>query len=381
MTAFGALDEEQRELRAVVRRFCDRASPEAEVRRLMAGVDGFDPGVWKQLTEELELCGLAVPERWGGSGGGFVELGIVLTELGAVLACLPYFSTVVLAHGVLLLAGDEAATERWLPGLATGRLRGTLAATGAAGRWDQAGTEVRAEHDGAAWRLTGSASYVLDGHTADLVFVAATAPKGVSMFAVEHPAEGLTRKPQRTLDETRKQARLDFRDTPATLVGAAGDGERVLAGVLDRAVTGLAAEQVGGAQRALDMAVAYAKDRRQFGRVIGSFQAIKHKCADMLVDVESARSAAEYAAWTLDRADEDPERRAEVASMAKALCSEAYFRVARENLQVHGGIGFTWEHPAHLYFKRAKSSELLFGHPDEHRERVARRIASPGSRA
>ena len=376
--AFGTLDEEQRELADVVRRFLQRTSPESEVRRLMTSEDGFDAGVWKQLTDELELCGLAVPQRYGGAGGGFVELGVVLTEMGAALSCLPYFSTVVLAQGVLLLAGDDEASKRWLPELAAGRLRGSVAATGETGRWDQPGSDVRALADGSGWRLDGTSMFVVDGHTADVVFVAATDSEGVTVFAVEGDAEGMSRTSMPALDETRKLARLDFAGTSATPVGRPGQGRRIVTGVLDRAAAGLAAEQVGGAQRALDMAVEYAKTRRQFGRIIGSFQAIKHKCADMLVEVESARSAAEYAAWTLDEAD-DPGHRAEVAGMAKVLCSEAYVHVAGENIQVHGGIGFTWEHPAHLYYKRAKSSELLFGHPNHHRERVARRITAARS--
>jgi alkylation response protein AidB-like acyl-CoA dehydrogenase len=213
--------------------------------------------------------------------------------------------------------------------------------------------------------------YVLDGATANLILVAARTAAGVSLFSVAGDAAGLTRESLATMDQTRKQARLTFDNTPATLIGTDGQGWPVLERVLDLAAVGLAAEQVGGAQMCLDMAVEYAKVRVQFGRPIGSFQAIKHKCADMLLEVESAKSAAYYAGWAASELnDELPS----VASLAKAYCSEAYFHAAAENIQIHGGIGFTWEHPAHLYFKRAKSSELLFGDPTYHRELLAQRI-------
>ncbi len=213
--------------------------------------------------------------------------------------------------------------------------------------------------------------FVIDGHVANLIVVAARTPKGVSLFAVQGDAAGLTRTPLPTMDQTRKQARLEFSGTPAVLIGADGGAEAGLAKTLDLAAVALAAEQVGGAQRVLDASVDYAKTRIQFGRPIGSFQAIKHKCADMLLEVESAKSAAYYAAWA---AAEDSDELPVVASLAKSYCSEAYFHSAAENIQIHGGIGFTWEHPAHLYFKRAKSSELFLGDPSYHRELLAQRI-------
>jgi len=213
--------------------------------------------------------------------------------------------------------------------------------------------------------------YVLDGHLANVVLVAARTASGVSLFKVDGEAAGLTRTSLATMDMTRKQARLDFDRVSATMIGAEGAGWPVLERVLDLAAVALAAEQVGGAQICLDTAVQYAKDRVQFGRPIGSFQAIKHKCADMLLEVESAKSAAYYAGWcAAELNDELPS----VASLAKAYCSEAYFHTTAENIQIHGGIGFTWEHSAHLYFKRAKSSELLFGDPTYHRELLAQRI-------
>jgi alkylation response protein AidB-like acyl-CoA dehydrogenase len=213
--------------------------------------------------------------------------------------------------------------------------------------------------------------FVIDGNNANLVLVAGRTDKGVSLFAVEGGAAGMTATPLATMDQTRKQARLEFTSTPARLVGEEGAAAPVLSRTLDLAAVALAAEQVGGAQRCLDMAVEYAKTRIQFGRPIGSFQAIKHKCADMLLEVESAKSAAYYAGWA---AAEDSEELPVVASLAKSYCSEAYFHAAAENIQIHGGIGFTWEHDAHLYFKRAKSSELMLGDPSYHRELLAQRI-------
>jgi alkylation response protein AidB-like acyl-CoA dehydrogenase len=291
--------------------------------------------------------------------------------MGRALLCAPFFSSVVLAANTLLQSGDDAAKKTYLPGIASGETTATLAFTEPSGKWDEAGITMQATASGGAFTLSGTKMFVLDGHTADLVIVAARTDKGVSLFAVDGAAAGLTRTALSTMDQTRKQAKLEFADTPATLIGVEGDGWKVLSTVLDLAAVGLAAEQVGGAQKVLEMAVEYAKVRVQFGRPIGSFQAIKHKCADMLLEVESAKSAAYYGMWcAAEMNDELPS----VASLAKAYCSEAYFHATAENIQIHGGIGFTWEHPAHLYFKRAKSSELLFGDPTYHRELLAQRI-------
>ncbi len=366
-----AFSEEQEELRKTVRQFLDSKSPELEVRRLMETGDGYDASVWSQMAEQMGLQGLAIPEEFGGSGFSWVELGIVLEEMGRALLCAPYYSTVVLAANTLLQSGDDAAKAKYLPGIASGETIATLAFTEPAGRWDEAGITMAASGSGSSWTLNGTKSFVLDGHTASLIIVAARTAAGVSLFAVDGGAAGLTRTALSTMDQTRKQAKLEFANTPATLIGTDGDGWNVLSKVLDLAAVGLAAEQVGGAQKVLEMAVEYAKVRVQFGRPIGSFQAIKHKCADMLLEVESAKSAAYYAMWCASELnDELPS----VASLAKAYCSEAYFHATAENIQIHGGIGFTWEHPAHLYFKRAKSSELLFGDPSYHRELLAQRI-------
>jgi alkylation response protein AidB-like acyl-CoA dehydrogenase len=366
-----AFSEEQEELRRSVRRFLDDKSPSSEVRRLMETTEGYDPEVWAQMASQLGLQGLAVPEEYGGMGYGYVELIVVLEEMGRALLCAPFFSTVALAANALLSAGDDAACRDLLPGLASGETIATLALTEDSGRWDEEGVALSATPSSGGWSLDGHKSFVIDGATANLLLVAARTPSGVSLFAVEGSAPGLTRTPLATMDQTRKQARLEFSGVPGRLIGEEGGAWSGLVKTLDLAAVALAAEQVGGAQRCLDMSVEYAKVRVQFGRPIGSFQAIKHKCADMLLEVESAKSAAYYGGWV---ASEDSDELPVVASLAKSYCSEAYFHAAAENIQIHGGIGFTWEHDAHLYFKRAKSSELLLGDPAYHRELLAQRI-------
>jgi alkylation response protein AidB-like acyl-CoA dehydrogenase len=366
-----SFSEEQQQLRRAVRDFLQEMSPEAAVRRLMDGAEGYDPTVWKQMAGELGLMGLAIPEEYGGSGFTFVELGIVLEEMGRALLCAPYFSTVVLAANLLLHSGDERAKRDLLPGIATGETIATLALVENSARWDEAGVALRAVANSDGWVLEGEKLFVLDGCRADLVLVAARTESGVSLFAVDADAPGLTRSPMTTLDLTRKQARMRFAAVPARLLGVEGAGWPVISRVLDLAAAALACEEVGGAQRCLEMAVGYAKVREQFGRPIGSFQAIKHHCADMLVEVKQAKAAAYYAAAAAaDLAEDLPV----VASLAKAFCSDAYFHTTETCIQVHGGIGFTWEHPAHLYYKRAKSSELLLGSSTYHRELLAQRL-------
>ncbi|MDE0604684.1 MAG: acyl-CoA dehydrogenase [Acidimicrobiia bacterium] len=366
-----AFSEEQEELRRFVRQFLEDKSPESAVREQMDTEKGYDDAVWNQMAEQLGLQGLIIPEEYGGSGFSYIELIVVLEEMGRALLCAPFFSSVVLAANALIHSGDEEAKAALLPGIAGGETVAALAFTEENGRWDESGITVEAAADGDNWKISGTKMFVIDGHTADVVLVAARTASGVSLFWCPSDADGLTSTALSTMDQTRKQARLDFDNTPVTLIGAEGGGWAVLERVLDLAAVALAAEQVGGAQMCLDMSVQYAKDRVQFGRPIGSFQAIKHKCADMLLEVESAKSAAYYAGWCASELnDELPS----VASLAKAYCSEAYFHASAENIQIHGGIGFTWEHPAHLYFKRAKSSELLFGDPTYHRELLAQRI-------
>ncbi len=366
-----AFSDEQEELRTAVRRFLAEKSPETEVRRLMDTTEGYDPAVWSQMADQLGLQSLTIPEEFGGSGFTYVELLVVLEEMGAALLCAPFFSSVALGANALLTSGDDDAKKSYLPGIASGETIATLAITEDNGKWDFGGIELAATKKGDGWALDGHKMFVIDGHVANLIIVAARTGAGVTLFAVAGDAAGLTRTALPTMDQTRKQARLEFSGTPAVLIGTDGGAEAGLSKTLDLAAVALAAEQVGGAQHVLDASVEYAKTRIQFGRPIGSFQAIKHKCADMLLEVESAKSAAYYAAWA---AAEDSDELPVVASLAKSYCSEAYFHSAAENIQIHGGIGFTWEHPAHLYFKRAKSSELLLGDPSYHRELLAQRI-------
>ncbi|MCL2584081.1 MAG: acyl-CoA/acyl-ACP dehydrogenase [Streptosporangiales bacterium] len=362
--------EEHDQLREAVRDFLADKSPETEVRRLMETADGYDPAVWRQMAGQLGLQGLIIPEEHGGAGFGYVELLVVLEEMGRALLCAPYFSTVALAANLLLALGDQTAAADYLPRIADGSLTATVALAEAAGRWDEEGITLAASRAGDDWTLSGEKTYVLDGHTAGLILVAARTAGGVSVFAVDPAAAGLAATPLKVMDTTRKQAKLAFDGVRARLIGADGAAWPAISRTLDLAAVALAAEQAGGAQQVLDTAVAHAKERVQYGRAIGSFQAVKHKCADLLVEVESAKSAAYYAAWA---AAEDSDELPVVAPLAKSLCSEAYFHAAQENIQIHGGIGFTWEHPAHLYFKRAKSSELLLGDPSYHRELFAQR--------
>ena len=363
-----AFSEEHEQLRDVVRKFLTDHSDEEAVRALMATEKGYDETVWKQLAQELGLVGLIVPESYGGAGFTAVELVVAMEEMGRALLCAPFLSTAVLATSAILESGDEAAMEALLPRIASGEALATLALTEESGSWDASATVMKATVAGSDFTLTGVKTNVLDGHVADIILVVARTDAGLGIFHVDGNAAGLTRTALPVLDQTRKLAKLEFVDTPAKLIGTEGGAEAPLARTLDLAAAAIAAEQLGGAEKCLEMSVEYGKTRIQFGRPIGSFQAIKHKCADMLVETELAKSAAYNAGFT---AAESPEDLGPAASMAKAYCSEAFMRAASENIQIHGGIGFTWEHPAHLYFKRAKSSEIMFGDPIYHRDRLA----------
>jgi len=368
---------EQRELRDSVRRFLAERAPLPRVRELMDTADAMDIGVWRQAADQLGLQGIAIGEEYGGAGFSFAEQAIVLEELGAALYTGPYLASAVLAATALGASEDEGARRDLLPGIASGERVATLAFTEDDGSWGPDAVRLAAVKNGHGWRLDGHKSFVLDGHGADLILAVAvtdagsSGPAALSLFAVDGAAAGLGRRILPTLDQTRRLARCEFGDVPARLIGSPGAGRAVLEHTLDVAAIALAAEQLGGAQRALDMAVGYAKVRQQFGRAIGSFQAIKHRCADLLLEVESLRSAVGYAAAAVaEGSGEVPV----LASLVKAYASEVYSRVAAENIQIHGGIGFTWEHDAHLYLKRAKASELFLGDGSYHRERLATRI-------
>jgi alkylation response protein AidB-like acyl-CoA dehydrogenase len=374
-----AFTEEQEELRSTARSFLAEHSGSEQVRQAMESELGYDPQVWKQIASELGWTSVTIPEEYGGLGLSYVELIALMEVMGESLLCAPFFSSVCLAANALLVGGSDSQKKEHLPGIAEGQTRATVAFTEAGGDWGAAGIESVARRDGGDFLLSGKKSFVLDGHCADLVVVATRAQgtggeDGISLFVVPGDASGLERRALPTLDQTRRLAELELRDVrvPASaLLGDEGAGWPALAKTLDLASVALSAEQVGGAQKCLDMSVEYAKERVQFGRPIGSFQAIKHKCADMMVEVESARSASYYAGCV---AAEDSEELPLVASLAKAYCSDAYFQCAADAIQIHGGVGFTWEYDVHLYFKRAKSTETFLGDATYHRERLAQKI-------
>jgi alkylation response protein AidB-like acyl-CoA dehydrogenase len=308
-----------------------------------------------------------IPEEYGGAGFSYAETTILLHEMGRVLAPVPYLSSAVLAAEALLAGGSEEQKAQWLPALAAGEAIGTVAIAEPGGGWEESSVSTVAEVSGDGYALTGTKSFVTAGHIADTVIVAASLDNRVGLFLVERAAVSATKLV--TLDTTRTQATLELSAAPAVRLGDAG--WEVVERVFDVARVALAAEQVGGLERVLEMAVQYAQERKQFGRAIGSFQAVKHLCADMLVALESARSAAGFATWALAAGSDELTM---AAPLAKAYCSEAFFKAAGDNIQIHGGIGFTWEHDAHLYFKRAKSTELLFGSPAQQRAVLADRI-------
>ena len=363
--------QEREALRDTVRTFLERTSSEAEVRRLMETESGYDESVWKQGAEQLGLTGLAIPEEYDGSGFGPMELSVVFEEMGRSLFCGPFFSTVGLAANTLLVSGDDAAKKEWLPKIASGQTIATLALTEESSSWNVADITTMATRSGAAWKLSGTKWFVLDGTIADLVLVVARAESDVAVFAVAGDAAGLTREPMVTIDQTRKMARLTFDGVEAQPIGSQSAGNDVVSRGLLLAATALSAENIGGAQRCLDMAADYARERVQFGRPIGSFQAIKHKLANLLTEVEQAKSASYFVSREAAANGDDLPL---AASLAKSYTSDAFFKAAADNIQIHGGIGFTWEHAAHLYFKRAKTNQLLLGSSSHHRAIVADRV-------
>jgi alkylation response protein AidB-like acyl-CoA dehydrogenase len=370
-----ALTQEREALRDTVRTMLERTSADADVRRVMETDSGYDEAVWRQAAEQLGLTGLAIPEEYGGSGFGPLELAVVFEEMGRALFCGPYLSTVGLAVPALLASGDDMAMKEWLPGIAAGTTIATLALTEESSDWDAGSVTTTATREGDGWRLRGTKWYVLDGHVADLVLVVARTDDDVAVFAVPGDAAGLTREPMMTMDATRKMARLTFDGVEAQPVAGEHGGWRVVSHALRFGAVALAAENVGGAQKCLDMSADYAKERIQFGRPIGSFQAIKHKLANMLTEVEQARSASYFASReAAQQATGTGDDLALAASLAKAYTGDAFFRAAADTIQIHGGIGFTWEHPAHLYFKRAKTNQLLLGSSAYHRALVAEHV-------
>jgi alkylation response protein AidB-like acyl-CoA dehydrogenase len=372
--------QEQEMLRATARKFFENECPSTFVRERMAEPAGVTDDFWTKLAEQGWL-GLIYPEEYGGAALGFVDLTVLMEEMGRVVMPGPFFSTTVLGGLLILEAGSTAQKKAWLTRIAAGEAKTTLAWTEPSARWDAEGVTTTARTADGGFVLSGAKLFVPDAHLADvLVVVARTsegprAEDGVSLFLVPGGASGLEVKLLPTMDQTRKLCEVTLGDVrvPAdALLGARDGGWAPLARVVERATVALCAEMCGGAQRVLEMTTEYAKIRVAFGKPIGAFQGVKHRAADMLVDVENAKSLTYYAAWAVD---ENVPEAALAASMAKAYVTDAYRKVAGAGIQLHGGIGFTWEHDLHLYFKRAKSSEFTFGDSTYHRERVAQLIS------
>lgn len=373
-----AFSEEQEQLRRSARSFLEAHAPLSRTRAGAEGPTGFDAALWERVCSELGWTALVIPEAHGGFGTTWIELGAVLEECGRALLPLPFFSTIALGANALLVAGSAEQQAAHLPGIAAGTTRATLAWRETSAATDAVHTTLTRSGDG--YQLEGRKRYVVDGASADLVIVLArlagsVGDEGLTLVAVDAATPGVARRRVPTLDCTRPLADVELRgaSVPASAVlGEPGRAAPLLRRVLDRAGIALAAEQLGGAERCLDMAVDYAKVRTQFGRAIGSFQAIKHACADLLVAVETARSAAYYAAWAAATGSQEL---APVAALTRSHCSDAFFRCAAQNIQIHGGVGFTWEHEAHLYFKRARASRSLLGTPSGELERIAEHLA------
>jgi len=373
------LNEEQEALQENARAFLKEYSGPEQIRTAMQSRAGFDSETWRLISQELDWPALHIPEAYGGIGLGHVDLAVLLEATGESLLCAPLFSTVALAANAILEIGSEEQKQSLLRSIAEGDQTATLAFTEASGRWEAGGIEMTATPDGDDFILDGRKNLVVDGHSADRILIVARRPdssgeEGLSVFVVSGDEPGLARKTLPTMDQTRRLTDLDFtgvRVSRDKVLGAPNEAWSGLRRTLDLAAIALAAEQVGGATRCLEMAVEYSKEREQFGRPIGSFQSLKHKCADMFIEVESARSALYYAACIADDGSDDLKTN---ASLTKAWCSEAYFKCAAESIQIHGGVGFTWEYDPHLHFKRARASEAWLGTPATHRERLAKAI-------
>ncbi len=370
-------NEEQELLRGQARDFLDRQCPSAKVRELMASERGYDDALYRRMAD-LGWTAIPFPEEYGGLGLGMVDMTVVLEEMGRHVTPAPLQSAVGLAGMTLLHGGSEQQKRRWLPSLCDGSAVGTVALVEASGRWDGAGVQLRAQRSGDAYLLSGEKLYVPDAHVADWMIVATRtaddAADGVTLLLVDTSSPGVEVRAVKTMDQTRRLCTVRFDGVEVAadrVIGSEGHGWSVLRKGLDRALVAISAELCGTAQRAMEMAVDYAKTRQQFGRPIGSYQAVSHKCADMLVQVESAKSLTYYAAWAVDN---DVPEAPLAAAMAKAYASDAARQVTGAAIQVHGGIGFTWEHDIHLYFKRAKWGEATLGDAVFHRERVAQEL-------
>jgi alkylation response protein AidB-like acyl-CoA dehydrogenase len=373
--------EEQELLRDTARKFLDGECTTKFVRQMMETEAAVTPEFWTQLAENGWL-GICFPEEAGGSGLGLLDLVLLMEEIGRAVMPGPFPATVLLGGAAIAEAGSAGQQQEWLPRLVAGEAKAMLAVTEPNARWDAAGIATTSAREAAGgFVLSGTKMFVPDAHLAEVLVVAArsrdgsTMEDGISLFLVPRDTAGLTVKLLPSIDETRKvcEVRLDNVQVPASaLLGQLHEGWAPLSRVIDRAAVALSAEICGAAQRVLDITVDYAKMRLAFGKPIGSYQGVKHRCADMLVDIENAKSLTYYAAWAID--EDDPEAQMAV-SMAKAAASDAGRRVCAAGIQLHGGIGMTWEHDLHLYLKRAKADEVAFGDAAWHRERLARLVA------
>jgi alkylation response protein AidB-like acyl-CoA dehydrogenase len=356
------------ELRGMLREFCDECSGEQRVREIMDSAEGYDRQAWRRLGGELGVLGLAVPSQLGGDDAGLVFTAGVVEELGAALLCGPVLGTLALAIPALCAIGDTEQAARLLPGLISGELIATLAITAPRGQFDADRITVTATGDGQSWSLTGTVAHVPDGTVADTLLVPATTAEGVALFAVDGKAAGLARTALSTMDLTRRQATVTLQDCPAQLIAGVDEAPEVCRTALRTACVLIGAEQVGGAQRMLDVTVAHVSSRIQFGQPVGAFQAVKHRCANMLVALEQARSAVYHGAWALQDGTDDPQL---AASLARVAASEAYLSISRAAIQLHGGLGFTWEGLPHLYFKRASTDAVQLGSVEHHVDALA----------
>jgi alkylation response protein AidB-like acyl-CoA dehydrogenase len=375
-----AHSEEQQLIRDNARALLSERAASAQLRAALAAPGGYDAQLWRTMGE-LGWTGLAVPQIYGGAGLGWVELCILMEEQGRRLPASPFFATCALAAPLIAASGSEAQRQALLPRIAAGKVRIGCALSGSDGRPPCDGARVVLEGRGDDFSLSGVSDFVIHGDSADLLLVVARASgsrggDGISVAVIPAASTGVSIHPHLMLDLTRPMSRLELDGVTVgreQLLGEAGAAGGAVEEALDLARIALASEALGGAEQVLEMTTAYSKERVQFGRPIGSFQAIKHRLADMMIEVEAAKSAAWYAACV---ADERRTELAEAAAIAKSYCCDAYFDCAANAIQLHGGIGFTWEHDAHLYFKRARATATLLGSPAWQRERLVRRFAS-----
>jgi len=370
-----SFSDDQVLLRNSVRAALDEQCKPAHVRQMFDDVTGYGEGLWSEMAK-LGWLGLPFPEEHGGAGLGLVELGIVLEEMGRAAYPGPFFATVVLGGLGIELGGSATQKDKWLPAISAGTARATAALLEADLDWDPASTTTVATKDGQGWTLSGVKRFAPWAHVADVVLVPARSPEGLSLFLVDPQAMGVTLTPMVGIDLANRwsEMRLDKVAVGADAVlGTPGSAGPLLESLLRRAAVMSSAEMLGAARRCLDMSVGYVKVREQFGQPVGSFQAIRHRCAEMLLEAENAHAAVYYAAWALSAGAEDA---AVASSICKAYVSDAARKVCGDAIQVHGGIGFTWEYDLHLYMKRAKALEPLYGDAEFHRELIVRHVTS-----